>query len=42
MNEHNARGLLSQPDIDGGLIGSASLSPEALSAIIEIASHDYL
>ena len=42
MNKHNARGLLSQPDIDGGLIGSASLSPEALSAIIEIASHDYL
>jgi len=42
MNEQNARGLLAQPDIDGGLIGSASLSPETLSAIIEIASHDYV
>ncbi|MFR5149576.1 MAG: triose-phosphate isomerase [Ruminococcus sp.] len=31
MNEKNAYDLLAQPDIDGGLIGGASLVPESLS-----------
>lgn len=28
MNGKNAKDLLAQPDIDGGLIGGASLKPE--------------
>jgi triosephosphate isomerase len=35
MNENNAAGLLAQPDIDGGLIGGASLKPAAFAAIGE-------
>jgi triosephosphate isomerase len=35
MNEENAQGLLAQPDIDGGLIGGASLKPLALASIAE-------
>jgi triosephosphate isomerase len=33
MKPENARGLLSQPDIDGGLIGGASLKADAFLAI---------
>ena len=28
MNAKNCKGLMAQPDIDGGLIGSASLKTE--------------
>ncbi|WP_263787382.1 triose-phosphate isomerase [Salinibacter grassmerensis] len=35
MKPHNAYGLLSQPDIDGGLIGSASLAAESFLGIAE-------
>jgi len=35
MKPHNAFGLLSQPDIDGGLIGSASLAAESFLGIAE-------
>lgn len=35
MKPHNAAGLLGQPDIDGGLIGSASLEAEPFAAIAE-------
>ena len=35
MNEKNAYELLAQPDIDGGLIGGASLVPEKFVQIIE-------
>ena len=35
MNEKNAFELLAQPDIDGGLIGGASLVPEKFLQIIE-------
>ena len=38
MNEKNAYELLAQPDIDGGLIGGASLVPEKFVAIIEAAN----
>jgi triosephosphate isomerase len=34
VNESNARELFSQPDIDGGLIGGASLKPETFAAIV--------
>ncbi len=34
MKPDNARALLSQPDIDGGLIGGASLQPESFLGII--------
>ena len=37
MKPGNAAELLSQPDIDGGLIGGASLDLEALLAIVEAA-----
>ena len=37
MNEKNALELLAQPDIDGGLIGGASLKPESFAAIINAA-----
>ena len=40
MNEKNAKELLSQPDIDGGLIGGASLVPEKFTQIIEAAKAD--
>ncbi len=40
MNEKNAAELLAQPDIDGGLIGGASLVPEKFAAIIATANQD--
>ncbi len=40
MNEKNANELLAQPDIDGGLIGGASLVPEKFAKIIEAANQD--
>lgn len=38
MNGKNAQELLSMPDIDGGLIGGASLKPEEFSKIISAVS----
>ncbi len=35
VNESNARELFEQPDIDGGLIGGASLKPNAFAAIVQ-------
>ena len=40
MNEKNAGTLLEQPDIDGGLIGGASLDPEKFVKIINAANLD--
>jgi len=37
MNDKNAADLLAQPDIDGGLIGGASLKPDSLAVIINAA-----
>ena len=37
MKPSNARGLLEQPDIDGGLIGGASLDAESFEGIIRAA-----
>jgi triosephosphate isomerase (TIM) len=37
MKPENARGLLHQPDVDGGLIGGASLKADAFLAIAEAA-----
>ena len=42
MNEKNAFELLAQPDIDGGLIGGASLVPEKFVKIIEAANQPTL
>jgi len=38
MNEKNAEELLGKPDIDGGLIGGASLIAEKFAAIVDAAS----
>jgi triosephosphate isomerase (TIM) len=38
MKPDNAEDLLSQPDIDGGLVGGASLDPEKFKKIVDIAS----
>lgn len=38
MNAKNAKDLLAQPDIDGGLIGGASLKPDEFKAIVEAAA----
>ncbi|MDR3278321.1 MAG: triose-phosphate isomerase [Oscillospiraceae bacterium] len=38
MNEKNAEALLRRPNIDGGLIGGASLDPAAFSAIAAAAA----
>ncbi len=38
MNEKNAAELLAQPDVDGGLIGGASLKLQSLVEIIEAAN----
>ena len=35
MKPDNARGLLTQSDVDGGLIGGASLKPESFLAIAQ-------
>ena len=40
MNGENAAELLAQPDIDGGLIGGASLKPEEFAKIILAANQD--
>ena len=40
MNDKNAYELLAQPDIDGGLIGGASLVPEKFVKIIESANQN--
>jgi triosephosphate isomerase len=37
MKPGNARGLLSQPDIDGGLVGGASLKADDFIGIIQAA-----
>lgn len=37
MKPHNAQELLEQPDVDGGLIGGASLKADSFTEIIEIA-----
>ena len=37
MKPENAKGLLTQPDVDGGLIGGASLKPESFLAIVNAA-----
>jgi triosephosphate isomerase len=38
MNPKNAAGLLSKEDIDGGLIGGASLKAEDFKALLDSAS----
>ena len=38
MNDKNAFDLLAQPDIDGGLIGGASLKPDSFAVIINAAN----
>ena len=40
MNDKNAFELLSQPDVDGGLIGGAALVPEKFVAIVNAANQD--
>ena len=40
MNAGNAAALLAQPDIDGGLIGGASLDPESFVEIIRAANQE--
>ena len=40
MNPANAAELLAQPDIDGGLIGGASLKPEQFVSIINAANQE--
>ena len=41
MNDKNAQQLLMQPDIDGGLIGTAALDPETFASIIMASKQDY-
>lgn len=38
MKPENAKGLLGQPDVDGGLIGGASLNARSFCSIVETAS----
>jgi len=38
MKPDNAAELIAQPDVDGGLVGGASLDPDALLKIVEAAS----
>ena len=38
MNASNAAALMTQPDIDGGLIGGASLKADDFLAIIGVAT----
>jgi triosephosphate isomerase (TIM) len=40
VNPENARELMSQPDIDGALVGSASLDPRSFAQIVEAARED--
>ena len=37
MKPDNAKGLMNQPDVDGGLIGGASLKPDSFLAIVNAA-----
>jgi triosephosphate isomerase len=37
MNAENASGLLGQADVDGGLIGGASLTPKSFCEIVQAA-----
>jgi triosephosphate isomerase len=37
MKPDNAKGLLNQPDVDGGLIGGAALKPDIFLAIVNAA-----
>ena len=39
MNAKNAAELLKQPDVDGGLIGGASLKAADFTAIVNAASN---
>ena len=39
MKPHNAKELMSQPDVDGGLIGGASLKADSFTEIIQIADN---
>jgi triosephosphate isomerase (TIM) len=41
MNEKNAAGLMEQADVDGGLIGGASLKPDSFLAIANAAAEWY-
>jgi triosephosphate isomerase len=40
MKPENAKGLLAQPDVDGGLIGGASLNARSFCSIVEAATGD--
>ena len=40
MNARNAAELLAQPDVDGGLIGGASLKPQDFATIIAATGAD--
>ena len=40
MNANNAAELLAMPDIDGGLIGGASLKPADFATIIAAAAQE--
>ena len=40
MNAKNAAELLSMPDIDGGLIGGASLKPADFATIVAAAAQE--
>ena len=35
MNPGNVEGLMAQPDIDGGLVGGASLKAESFVQLVE-------
>jgi triosephosphate isomerase len=34
VKPNNVKGLMAQPEIDGGLVGGASLEPESFAAIV--------
>ena len=38
MNEKNAADLLAKPNVDGGLIGGASLKTDKFTAIVDAAN----
>ena len=40
MNPKNAAELLAQPDVDGGLIGGASLKPDQFVEIINASNQE--
>ena len=40
MNAKNAAELLAQPDIDGGLIGGASLKPADFAVIVKATAEE--